>query len=67
MKTITEFSGFVLTDALKKLFEIRNDLFTTDIGSPLLFGSITAFITGLVAINFLIKYLRNHDLNVFIW
>jgi undecaprenyl-diphosphatase len=52
---------------LKKLFEIRNDLFTTDIGSPLLFGSITAFITGLVAINFLIKYLRNHDLNVFIW
>lgn len=52
---------------LKKVFEIRQDLFSSDLGSPLLFGCITAFITSLVAINFLIKYLKSHDLSVFIW
>ncbi|MDQ5969253.1 MAG: Undecaprenyl-diphosphatase [Patescibacteria group bacterium] len=52
---------------LKKVFEIRQDLFSSDLGSPLLFGCITAFITSLIAINFLIKYLKSHDLKVFIW
>lgn len=57
----------LLGAGLKKVFEIRQDLFSADFGSPLLFGSITAFITSLIAINFLIKYLKTHDLNVFIW
>jgi undecaprenyl-diphosphatase len=52
---------------LKKVFEIRQELFSSDFGSPLLFGCITAFVTSLVAINFLIKYLKTHDLRVFIW
>lgn len=52
---------------LKKIFEIRQDLFLNDLGSSLLFGSVTAFITGLIAINFLIKYLKIHDLKIFIW
>lgn len=52
---------------LKKVFEIRQELFSSDLGSPLLLGCITAFITSLIAINFLIKYLKTHDLRVFIW
>lgn len=52
---------------LKKLFEIRHNLFSTDFGSELLVGSLTAFIVGLFAINFLITYLKNHNLKVFIW
>lgn len=52
---------------LKKLIDVRGDLFGTDFGLSLLFGSITAFIVGLISIHFLIKYLKNHSLDVFIW
>ncbi len=52
---------------LKKLFDVRHILFTTGYGSSLFLGSIVAFITGLIAINFLIKYLKNHNLTLFIW
>lgn len=52
---------------VKKLFEVRGDLLSGDFGVSLLLGSVTAFITGLVAIRFLIKYLKNHNFNVFIW
>ena len=36
------------------------------LGAPLLAGSITAFIVGLLAIHYLLKYLKNHTLTVFI-
>ena len=52
---------------LKKLLEVRGELFSSSFGSSILLGSVVAFITGLIAINFLIKYLKNHNLNVFIW
>ena len=52
---------------LKKLFEVRHDLFATGFGTSLFLGSVVAFITGLLAINFLMKYLKDHNLNVFIW
>lgn len=52
---------------LKKLFEVRYELLSTDLGMSLLLGSVTAFVTGLIAINFLIKYLKNHNLNLFIY
>ncbi len=58
----------------KKLFEVRHELFSSTTlgasngyGLSLLLGSAVAFITGLIAINFLIKYLKTHNLNVFIW
>ncbi len=56
----------LLGAGLKKLFEVRHELFGAGFGMPILVGSIVAFTTGLVAINFLIKYLKNHDLNIFI-
>ena len=52
---------------LKKLFEVRHELFSTGYGISLLLGSAVAFVVGLVSINFLIKYLKNHNLNVFIY
>ncbi len=52
---------------LKKVFEVRHELFLSNFGSPLLIGSLVAFITGLFAINFLIKYLKNNNLDVFIY
>lgn len=52
---------------LKKLFEIRSTLVGSGQGSVLLVGSFVAFVVGLVSINFLIKYLKNHNLNVFVW
>ncbi len=57
----------LLGTGLKKLFEVRQELLTTDLGLSLFLGSLTAFITGLIAIRFLIKYLKNHNLNLFIW
>lgn len=52
---------------LKKLFEVRADLLGGEFGLSLLLGSITAFVVGLISINFLIKYLKNHNLNLFIY
>ncbi len=52
---------------LKKLFEVRHELFSPAFLSPLILGSVVAFLTGLLSISFLIKYLKNHNLNVFIW
>lgn len=52
---------------LKKLFEVRGDLLGGDFGLSLFLGSITAFVVGLISISFLIKYLKNHNLNLFIW
>ncbi len=57
----------LLGAGLKKVFEVRHELFTTAYGSSLLIGSFVAFITGLVAINFLIRYLKNNNLDVFIY
>lgn len=41
----------------------------SDIGSfgPLLTGLVTALVSGLAAIHFLIRYLKTHPLSVFIW
>ncbi len=52
---------------LKKVFEVRNELFSANFISPIILGSLVAFISGLFSISFLIKYLKTHNLNVFIW
>lgn len=50
-----------------KVWEVRSELFTNEFGLVLFIGSVISFVTALFAINFLIKYLKNHNLNVFIW
>lgn len=57
----------LLGAGLKKVFEVRHEILTSTFGLSLLLGSVVAFITGVVAINFLIKYLKNNNLNVFIY
>ncbi len=57
----------LLGSGLKKIFEVREILFSGDFGLPLLFGSLSAFVVGLLSISFLIRYLKTHNLNIFIW
>lgn len=51
---------------LKKLLEVD---FTASIGvfGPLFVGSVVSFIVGFLAIHYFIKYLKAHNLSVFIW
>lgn len=58
----------ILGSGLKKILDlsqINEGLTLIDVGSPLLIASIFAFISGLLAINFLLKFLKNHSLNYF--
>lgn len=57
----------ILGSGLKKLFEVRGDMLHTGFGLEIFLGSVTAFVVGLISIGFLLKYLKNHNLNVFIW
>ncbi|MCB9805947.1 undecaprenyl-diphosphatase UppP [Candidatus Nomurabacteria bacterium] len=52
---------------LKKLLDLFQYNLIDTIGIDLLFGSVAAFIVGLLAIHFLIKFLKNHSLKVFVW
>ena len=52
---------------LKKLLEVRSEIFSSGFGLHLLVGSIVSFVVGLFAIHFLITYLKKHNLNLFIW
>jgi undecaprenyl-diphosphatase len=56
----------ILGSGLKKLFE----LLTSDIPvvwAPIIFASVTAFAVGMVAIHFMIGFVRKHTLWPFIW
>ncbi len=57
----------LLGSGLKKLFEVRQDLFSTSLGLELLLGSAVSFFVALWSIKFLIKYLKNHSLNLFVF
>jgi undecaprenyl-diphosphatase len=56
----------ILGSGLKKLLElITADV--TVVWSPIIFGAITSFVIGLLAIHFMINFVRNHTLWPFIW
>lgn len=52
---------------LKKLLELTGGEGFGEIELPLIFGSLAAFLVGIMSIHFLIRYLRTHTLSVFIW
>lgn len=56
----------IFGSGMKKLLELGGEGTLNDIGVTLFFGALTAFTVGLFAIHYLLKYLRNHTLNVFI-
>ncbi len=52
---------------LKKLVDITQEGLLSTIGPSLLLGSFIAFLVGLAAIHFLIKFLKSHTLKSFAW
>lgn len=57
----------ILGSGLKKVFEIgaSGQLFTE--GASLFVGALVAFIVGLLAIRFLVVFLKNHSLKIFVY
>jgi len=55
----------ILGSGGKKFLELSGENLLGALGMPLILGSIAAFLVGLAAIHFLIKYLRTHSLAVF--
>ena len=51
---------------IKKLLDLYNENMLVDFGTPLIFGSISAFLVGILAIHFLIKFLKTHTMKIFI-
>lgn len=56
----------ILGSGLKKLFDIWKEGSIESDYLNLLFGSLSAFIVGLVVIKFLMNFLKKHSLNIFI-
>lgn len=57
----------IFGSGMKKLLELSSDGLLNEIGLQLIFGSITSFLVGILVIHHLLKYLRNHTLNIFIY
>jgi undecaprenyl-diphosphatase len=57
----------LLGSGIKKFLDLQSDGILNSVGIELLWGTVAAFIVGLLAIHFLIKYLKNHTLKVFVW
>jgi undecaprenyl-diphosphatase len=55
----------ILGSGLKKVFELSLGGELASVESSLIIASLFAFITGLLAIHFLLKFLKNHSLNWF--
>ncbi len=49
----------------KKLIDLAHTGALSGMGMPLLFGTVLAFVSGITAIHWLLKFLRNHPLYVF--
>jgi undecaprenyl-diphosphatase len=57
----------ILGSGLKKLLDLVKGGELSSVGLELLLASIIAFIVGIFAIHFLIKYLKTHSLKAFAW
>jgi undecaprenyl-diphosphatase len=56
----------IMGSGLKKFIDLGFSGLLNDIGISLLTGSVTAFVFGILSIHFLIKYLKNHTLTLFV-
>ena len=56
----------LLGSGLKELFSIRHELGTVSV-MPLFWGSLTAFVVGYLAIHYFLRFLKHHNLNLFIF
>lgn len=55
----------IFGSGMKKFLELETSGVLTELGLPLLISTVTAFVVGMFAIHLMLKYLRNHTLNVF--
>lgn len=55
----------IFGSGLIKLFEIAGE--RADFNIALISGALSAFLIGILAIHFLLRYLRTHTLSLFIW
>ena len=56
----------IFGSGIKKFLELNGSDALSDIGMSLLGGGIAAFIVGILTIHYLLRYLRNHTLTIFI-
>lgn len=56
----------ILGSGLKKLLDLNQEHLINSLGFPLLLAFAVAFIVGIICIHFLLRYLKNHTLNIFI-
>lgn len=52
---------------IKKLLDLSMSGLLVDIGFELLIGSASAFLFGLLAVHFLVSFLKSHTLKIFVW
>jgi undecaprenyl-diphosphatase len=57
----------ILGSGAKKFFELSGSGELASLGMPLLWGSAVAFVSGFIAIHFLLGFLRNNKLTAFVW
>ncbi len=55
----------IVGSGLLKLFELIHSHELGGLGLPLLVGSLVAFLSGLLVVHYLLKFLKNHKLNIF--
>jgi undecaprenyl-diphosphatase len=55
----------IFGSGLKKVFDLYQGGTLMDLESSLIIASIFAFVSGLLAIHFLLKFLKNYSLNYF--
>jgi undecaprenyl-diphosphatase len=70
-RAATEFSFFIaiptlLAATVYSLWEARHDITTAYIG-PLTLSSVVAFVTALISIRFLLRFVSNHSFAAFAW
>ena len=56
----------IFGSGVRKLFELNGVGALGDIGTSLFAGGIAAFVVGMLTIHYLLRYLRNHTLTIFI-
>ena len=56
----------IFGSGMKKLLELNSSGVLLELGDSLFFGAFAAFLTGFVAIHFMVRYLKHHTLGIFI-
>lgn len=56
----------IFGSGMKKTLELGSSHGLVELGLPLLLSAVTAFVVGIVAMHFMVRYLKNHTLNIFI-